>query len=103
MRNTNEYSILYSNALQSFMFLKEGGSYSFLQEDKSEEDPDVKSYTEVIVPAKALEEALEEIPSSDPYVEPKDKLHLLFGEDGWNRFTQFCDEYNIETRTLFWD
>jgi hypothetical protein len=103
MRDTNHYTIIYSLGYRKLMFLKEGGSYSILSEDKSPDNPDVMAYTEVIVPADALEEAIS-VPSSDEEATVGEKMQLLFGNyDGFDNFIKFCDENNIETMTLFWD
>ena len=59
-------------------------------------------YTEVIVAANKLEEALD-IPSSYETSEFS-KMKMLFGNlEGLKHFQEFCDNEGIETKTLFWE
>ena len=102
MIDTNHYTIIYDNSQRSLMYLREGGSYSFLCEDRGPDDHDVRAYQEIIVPANDLEEAID-IPSSE-VSSIKEKMTLLFGNcDGFENFVSFCDQNKIETMTLFWD
>jgi len=103
MRDTSQYTNIYTTKYREIMVLKEGGSYSFLQADASQDDETVKSYMEVIVPAEQLEDALFKLPTSeDPTI--IERMQLLFGSmDGTDHFVTYCDENGIETQTLFWD
>ena len=100
MIDDTQYLEIYSSGYKHLMYYKADGRYSFLE--RNFYSPDKFEYTEVIVAADKLEEALD-IPSSYETSEFS-KMKMLFGNlEGLKHFQDFCDNEGIETKTLFWE
>ena len=95
MKDPNEYCILYQLGKKTLMAHKDECHYSIVLEQD-------EGYTEVIVSAEALDNAMK-IPDADN-ITWAGQLKLLFGNyDGFEYFTKFCDENYVETKTFFWE
>ena len=100
MMDEQKYTEIYSVGTQKFMYLKEEGRYSFLLREHIEEKK--WNYTEIIVAAQELEDAIE-MPSSYETT-AHSKIMLLFSNyDGLKHLEEFCELYDIDMKHLFWE
>ncbi len=95
MKDTNEYSTIYQLGKRNLRVHKDECHYSVLLEEG-------ETYTEVIVPREAMDEAMK-FPAAEE-ITWVGQFKLLFGNyDGFEYFVKFCEDNYVSTKTFFWE